>query len=39
MSTATITTDLNIDQLFGDTTGPLERTQLDVPQSVEIFDD
>ena len=34
-----ITTDLNIDQLFGDTTGPLERTQLDVPQSVEIFDD
>ena len=34
-----ITTELNIDQLFGDTTGPLERTQLDVPQSVEIFDD
>jgi hypothetical protein len=34
-----ITTDLNIDQLFGDTTGPLARTQLDVPQSVEIFDD
>ena len=34
-----ITTDLNIDQLFGDTTGPLERTQLDVPQSVEILDD
>ena len=34
-----ITTDLNIDQLFGDTTGPLARTQLEVPQSVEIFDD
>ena len=34
-----ITTDLNIDQLFGGTTGPLARTQLEVPQSVEIFDD
>ena len=34
-----ITTDLNIDQLFGDTEGPLARTQLEVPQSVEIFDD
>ena len=34
-----ITTDLNIDQLFGGTTGPLERTELDVPQSIEIFDE
>ena len=34
-----IITDLNIDQLFGGTTGPLARTQLEVPQSVEIFDD
>ena len=34
-----IITDLNIDQLFGGTEGPLARTQLEVPQSVEIFDD
>ena len=34
-----ITTDLNIDQLFGGTTGPLERTQLEIPQSIEIFDE